>query len=148
MRLVKSLVLLLISIATIGVYVSCSKDDDSSSSNISVASLIGTWKISHTKGYEINSGKKDEWDVDVLADSYIYVFNSDGTYTNKEVSVEGTSTESGVWSLSGGNLLLSYIQGSFHYTDTIKVEKLTSSTLILFCSDSEYEEESTYLKVN
>jgi hypothetical protein len=127
---------------------SCSKDDDSSSSSISESSLIGTWKISHTKGYEINSGKKDEWDVDVLADSYIYVFNSDGTYTNKEVSVEGTSTESGVWSLSGGNLLLSYIQGSFHYTDTIKVEKLTSSTLILFCSDSEYEEESTYLKVN
>ena len=146
MRLVKSLVLLLISIATIGVYVSCSKDDDSSSSNISVASLIGTWKISHTKGYEINSGKK--WDVDVPADADIYVFNSDGTYTNKQVSVEGTSTESGVWSLSGGNLLLSYIQGSFHYTDTIKVEKLTSSTLILFCSDSEYEEESTYLKVN
>ena len=54
MRLVKSLVLLLISIATICVYVSCSKDDDSSSSNISVASLIGTWKISHTKGYEIS----------------------------------------------------------------------------------------------
>jgi hypothetical protein len=141
MRLVKSLVLLLISIATIGVYVSCSKDDDSSSSNISVASLIGTWKISHTKGYEINSGKK--WDVDVPADADIYVFNSDGTYTNKQVSVEGTSTGSGIWSLSGGDLLLSNIE----YTDTFKIEKLTSSTLILFYSDY-YEEESTYLKVN
>src|SRR5574344_2397547 len=140
MRLVKSLVLLLISIATIGVYVSCSKDDDSSSSNISVASLIGTWKISHTKGYEINSGKK--WDVDVPADADIYVFNSDGTYTNKQVSVEGTSTGSGIWSLSGGDLLLSNIE----YTDTFKIEKLTSSTLILFYSDY-YEEESTYLKV-
>ena len=141
MRLVKSLVLLLISIATIGVYVSCSKDDDSSSSNISVASLIGTWKISHTKGYEINSRKK--WDVDVPADADIYVFNSDGTYTNKQVSVEGTSTGSGIWSLSGGDLLLSNIE----YTDTFKIEKLTSSTLILFYSDY-YEEESTYLKVN
>lgn len=88
--------------------------------------LVGTWRYTHSVGYEIDEGVKDEWNEDMNDAQIYFVFNSDNTGSYKEMD----SSESIDYSVSSNKkLTVRYSQYGDPQTFTIK--ELTASTLKL-----------------
>lgn len=105
--------------------VSCGDEDENDSDARS--SLIGTWVLVHSEGYEVEDGEKSYWDEDVLGeeDADPMVFNENGKGTI--VSDEGVTIHC-EWSVKNGYLI---------QTATIEEEKETiSSKIVLLENDT------------
>lgn len=117
---------LLVALFATTAFVACSDDDDKVQINLD--ELVGTWRYTHSVGYEIDEGGgvKDEWNEDMNDAQIYFVFNSDNTGSYKEMD----SSESIDYSVSSNNkLTVRYSQYGDPQTFTIK--ELTASTLKL-----------------
>lgn len=117
--------------------VSCSDDDDEDVPGddvaISEANLVGTWKWTAAKIWDIEDGY---WDVtNGHIDGYdgeinlFYTFNADGTFNvvcDNDRFFEGGPVN-GTWSLEGNKIILTNIEESAIAT----IKKLTSAALVL-----------------
>ena len=91
---------LLVALFATTAFVACSDDDDKVQINLD--ELVGTWRYTHSVGYEIDEGGvKDEWNEDMNDAQIYFVFNSDNTGSYKEMD----SSESIDYSVSSNNKL-------------------------------------------
>ena len=119
----KKLFLLVILFATTA-FVACSDDDDKVQINLD--ELVGTWRYTHSVGYEIDEGIKDDWNEDMNDAQIYFIFNSDNTGSYKEMD----SSESIDYSVSSNNkLTVRYSQ--YGDPQTFTITELTASTLKL-----------------
>lgn len=119
----KKLFLLAVLFATTA-FIACSDDDDKVQVNLD--ELVGTWRYTHSVGYEIDEGVKDEWNEDMNDAQIYFVFNSNNTGSYKEMD----SSESIDYSVSSNNkLTVRYSQ--FGDPQTFTITELTASTLKL-----------------
>ncbi len=118
----------------------CSKDDDDNV--VDNASIVGTWEIIASKGWEIDKGDKDEWDWKVSADSRgteRWSFKSDGDFVCSEYdSYKGVwvTEDSGQWKMNGNKLTLRDEEEE----SVVTIVKLDADVLIM----SNYEKEPGY----
>ena len=93
---------------------------------VNLDELVGTWRYTHSVGYEIDEGVKDEWNEDMNDAQIYFVFNSDNTGSYKEMD----SSESIDYSVSSNNkLTVRYTQ--YGDPQTFTITELTASTLKL-----------------
>ena len=105
---------------------SCSKDDDS----ISESSLIGTWKLTHTKGYYFEDGTKNTYDESV---SYIATISFCKDHTWSSYTKEN-GNDSGTWSLSGDEIT---VTDSDKSVDKCTIKISGGSTMEITFSDGD-----------
>lgn len=132
----------------------CSSDDDEGVGNSSL--LLGTWEITHIKGYETWNGNTDSWDEDIdAADSDSYYgrveFLENGTYNTYfynngswKIDVRGIA-----YRVDGNKIYITDDYDGEEYVSTIVT--LTSNKLVIEDSDysdgEEYWEQITYKRV-
>jgi len=111
----------MVTVLSVG-FISCSDDDDDADYS---TSIVGSWQLSHSKGWDIYNGNKDTWDD--AEDDTFWVFNSDGTGYNYY------SYETGKfyfdWSIKN-DVLTVYEEGGD--TDKYTIKQLTSDKLVVF----------------
>jgi Lipocalin-like domain len=107
----KKILLGLLMLATI---VSCKKDDETISCEVSVAGIAGSYKI--TKAVVSVSGVPDLDVTTTLFDACelaaVYQFKADKTvvYTENGISCSGNGT--GAWDIASGNITVSFTTGN------------------------------------
>lgn len=115
---------LLVALFATTAFVACSDDDDKVQINLD--ELVGTWRYTHSVGYEIDEGVKDEWNENMNNAQIYFVFNSDNTGSYKEMD----SSESIDYSVSSNNkLTVRYSQ--YGDPQTFTITELTASILKL-----------------
>lgn len=115
---------LLVTLFATTAFVACSDDDDKVQINLD--ELVGTWRYTHSVGYEIDEGIKDDWNEDMNDAQIYFIFNSDNTGSYKEMD----SSESIDYSVSSNNkLTVRYSQ--YGDPQTFTITELTASTLKL-----------------
>ncbi len=125
--------------ASMFVVAGCSKDNEGSSVNKN--DLVGSWNMTKMHVVETVSGLTDEYAAyngtqeremsPGEGESTVFIFGSDGTYTIKNVSPNNTLERTGTWSLSGKTLTVSLPEDGEMHSETMEVDKVTSSNLIL-----------------
>ena len=115
---------LLVTLFATTAFVACSDDDDKVQINLD--ELVETWRYTHSVGYEIDEGIKDDWNEDMNDAQIYFIFNSDNTGSYKEMD----SSESIDYSVSSNNkLTVRYSQ--YGDPQTFTITELTASTLKL-----------------
>jgi len=125
--------LVMVTVLSVG-FVSCSDDDDDADYS---TSIVGSWQLSHSKGWEIYNGDRETWDD--AEDDEFWVFNSDGTGYGYEVGYEKDKYYFD-WSIKGDVMTF---QGEMDMDKCI-IKQLTSDKLVVFHTwnnKPEYEEE-------
>ena len=125
--------------ASMFVVAGCSKDNEGSSVNKN--DLVGSWNMTKAHVTETVSGLTGEYAAyngtheremsPGEGESTVFIFGSDGTYTIKNVSPNNTLERTGTWSLSGKTLTVSLPEDGEMHSETMEVDKVTSSNLIL-----------------
>ncbi len=120
-------------------FYSCGKDSNNSaidegSDDEDPVSLVGTWKITSNEHYEIENGKKSGHYIDDWVDAN-YIFYADG---NGFLDDEGHFS----WKRSGNSLTIIDEHGDEYI---YKIKSLTSSTLLIECSQIDFYD-SVYAK--
>lgn len=132
------------------------KDDDDEIGN--VGDLYGVWEPIHTEGWEMETGKKQNWDKDVNAasdgsDYNRIAFYEDGTYASWwyqngwKVDIDRSK---GTWQLKGNKITGS----NEEYDGETTVVSLSATQLIMEVyekddeEDMEFYEKITYKKVS
>ena len=119
----------------------CSDDDDNKD-----ASIVGIWQITHSKGWTTynDNGVRTEWSDTYPSEGYYYTytFSENGictlnTYTNGVEDEDSPFHYS--YSISGNTLTMKE-QSSEPIESVYKIEKLTSSQLVLFLHEEEWFE--------
>ena len=119
---------------------SCSDDDD----DVDPSSLIGTWQLNHSKGYEIYDGEREDWDEN--DDSMFFRFETDGTCSEWEKGYE-QDKEYGKYQIKGDKLI---VIDSDSERSEATIKKLTSNRLELETKESgtdEYYDYSVFIKI-
>lgn len=87
----------------LGLLVSCSDDDDNSSTEPEAGgydqALVGTWQLTQILSPIVATPA-------AIGLSLTAVFEEDGTITFTTIDAEGTAVDTGTWSTSGGNLTI------------------------------------------
>ena len=132
--------------ASMFVVAGCSKDDES----INKDDLVGSWNMTKVHVTETVSGLTDEYaayngthEQDMNpgeGEATIFIFGSDGTYTIKNISPNNTLERTGTWSLSGKTLTVSLPEDDEMHSETMTVDKVTGSNLVLSKHMSETRE--------
>ena len=124
------MITMLIFVACTSFY-SCGKDSNNSaidegSDDEDPVSLVGTWKITSDEYYEIENGEKSEHYIDEAVNTNI-TFYADG---------KGSSSDDGhfSWERSGNSLAMISDEGD---VTIFKIKTLTSSTLLIECSETD-----------
>ena len=107
-------------------FCSCHKDSNNSAIDEDPASLVGTWKITSDEYYEIENGEKSEHYIGEAVNTNI-TFYADG---------KGSSSDDGhfSWERSGNSLAMISNEGD---STIFKIKTLTSSTLLIECSETD-----------
>lgn len=113
---------------------SCSDDDD----DVDPSSLIGTWQLNHSKGYQIYDGERYDWDKN--NDSIFFRFETDGTYTVWEKGYE-QDKEHGNYQIKGDKLIIIDSDGE---RNEATIKKLTTNRLELETKESGTEDGEDY----
>ena len=123
----------------------CSDDDDKDD-----ASIVGEWQLTHSVGYTIELGQRNDFDKTFPDNGYYtgYIFNESGkgtyyaTYTDSATPEESTPI---TYSISGKTLTIT-ASGD---TQTFEIKELSSAKLVLYenNTDAEYVETNTYIRV-
>lgn len=113
---------------------SCSDDDD----DINASSLIGTWEMTHSKGYGIWGGEREEWDED---DRGTFTrFEENGTLISWEAGYENEKSY-GTYQVKGKKIIAVDEDGE---QSEATIKKLTSNTLELEINESGVDEGESY----
>ena len=117
-------------------FCSCNKDSNNSAIDEDPVSLVGTWKITSDEYYEIENGEKSEHYIDEAVNTNI-TFYADG---------KGSSSDDGhfSWERSGNSLRMISDEGD---VSIFKIKMLTSSTLLIECSETDYYSRISATKV-
>lgn len=132
---------LLVAVLCLG-FSSCSSDDDDY--EINEENLAGTWQLTHTKGWKIEFGEKNEWDRDET-----HYFNAISIKIDEKssyISGEGDDREELIltWELKGDRFVYT-IPGN---TSNFTVRSLSAKHLVLIEDYSEYYyNELTYTRI-
>ena len=121
-------------------FVSCSDDDDEK--NYSTL-IVGTWQLTHTKGWEMYQGEKDTWDKD--DNSEFFVIKADGSGYTYDLGYEN-EREPFTWYINGNTVTIEDDEIS-----KITINELTSNKLVVthgMAYGDEGECTDTYRKIN
>lgn len=129
---------------TVTILTSCSKDDDSS--EISAASLVGTWQWTASA----ENGEEYELDECDLMDTL--VFSPDNTASGTYYYFDGTSCAVDVeddaftWSLSGDVLTATYTDDGISESYDGTITELTDTTLTIEYIDQDEDEDGNIIE--
>lgn len=130
---------LLVAVLCLG-FTSCSSDDDY---EINAENLLGTWQLTHSKGWEIYDGEKDEWDEDETYFFDAYLLEAGGTGLNLWGEGENRGETYLSWRLEGDKLTVKI----FNETDILTVSSLSAKHIVLIKSGEDYYNEITLTRI-
>lgn len=120
----------------------CSKDDNPTESNGD--NLVGTWVLTKIT---IVSGGNLEIAPATIGTSATIIIRSDRTFTATTTDTEGTSTETGTWSVANGKITMKTSDGSSEEIPyTVNGNKLTIETMMEIAAFGEVQAKLEFTK--
>ncbi len=128
--------------ATLLLFSACSKDDDKNVSEMSVTEMnsmiIGSWNFDHEDWWESDGDHGTEYGGEERL-----TFNSDGTYIELLEDDRYTGT---YWITNKKELIMRNENSYYSYNDTLIIETLTKTDLIMLLGDDDYGHKYYYKK--
>ncbi|MBX3007779.1 MAG: lipocalin family protein [Melioribacteraceae bacterium] len=120
----------------------CGKDDNPTESNGD--NLVGTWVLTKIT---IVSGGNLEISPATIGTSATIIIRSDRTFTATTTDSEGTSTETGTWSVANGKITMKTNDGSSEEIPyTVNGNKLTIETVMEIAAFGEVQAKLEFTK--
>ena len=118
--------------AALLLFSACSKDDDKNVSEMSISEMnsmiIGSWNFDHEEWWESDGSHG----IDYEGGNERLTFNSDGSYTELDNNNRETGT---YWITNKKELIMREEDGYYSYNDTLIIESLTKTDLIMLWED-------------